>query len=167
MLSGLISLITFTVSAQKKPLKIYEKDGLKIPSYDYASIKDLLEKKSDTTYIVNFWATWCAPCVAELPGFESVNAKYKDQKVKVVLVSLDFTKQVEKSLLPFIQRKKLQSTVLHLSDPDANAWISKVDENWSGAIPATLIYNGAKNLRKFYERGFTEEELKSEIKQFL
>lgn len=156
------------VEAQKntypKPIKVYQKDGISVNSYDFNSFKPFLEMHNDTTYVVNFWATWCKPCVEELPNFEKINADYKDKKVKVILVSLDMKKQVESNLLPFMKRKNLQSAVVLLNDPDANAWISKVDSTWSGAIPATVIYN--KDKRKFYEQSFTYEALEKEIKQF-
>lgn len=147
-----------------KPAYIYNKDGVHVNSYDFKSFEPYLNIQNDTTYVVNFWATWCAPCVAELPNFEKLNAEYKSKKVKVLLVSLDFKRQVETSLLPFIKNKNIQSQVVHLSDPDANAWISKVDSAWSGAIPATVIYD--KHKRNFYEQSFTYEQLQKEITQF-
>lgn len=149
---------------EPKPLKVYQKDGVVVNAYDYKALTYFLQKDNDTTYVVNFWATWCVPCVEELPYFEQLNAEYKDKKVKVILVSLDMSKQVERRLIPFIRNKKIQSKVVLLSDPDANAWIEKVDKSWSGAIPATVIYK--KQNRKFYERSFTYEALEKEVNQF-
>lgn len=146
---------------EPKPLTVYSKDGISVKSYDYKTFEHFLKQQNDTTYVVNFWATWCKPCVEELPNFEKLNANYKDKKVKVILVSMDMSKQVETSLLPFIKRKKLQSKILYLNDPDANAWIEKVDKSWSGAIPATVIYKN--NERKFYEQSFTYEALEKEV----
>ena len=145
-----------------KPLKVYEKDGAKVKAYDFDKLEYFLNKKNDTTYVVNFWATWCVPCVQELPHFEKLTAAYKDKKVKVLLVSLDMHKMVESKLIPFIKDKNLQSDVVLLRDPDANSWIGKVDKSWSGAIPATVIYT--KDKRQFYERAFTYEELEEEVK---
>ena len=170
MLSGLLSIFLLITGAsiytdsEPKPLKIYQKDGVVVNSYDYNSLEYFLKKDNDTTYVVNFWATWCVPCVEELPSFEKLNKEYKDKKVKVILVSLDMSKQIESRLIPFIQKKKLQSKVVLLNDPDANAWIEKVDKSWSGAIPATIIYK--KQNRKFYERSFTYGELEKEVNQF-
>jgi hypothetical protein len=84
--------------------------------------------------------------------------------VKVLLVSLDMHKMVESRLIPFIKEKNLQSDVVLLRDPDANSWIGKVDKNWSGAIPATVIYRNDK--RNFYEKSFTYEELEKEVNNF-
>ncbi|NIK92316.1 TlpA family protein disulfide reductase [Mangrovimonas sp. CR14] len=133
--------------------------------YDFDGLESLLNKKDEKTYVVNFWATWCVPCVKELPHFEELNQKYKGQNVEVLLVSLDFPNQYDSKLKPFIQEKKLTSQVVALNDPDMNTWIPKVDESWSGAIPATVIYN--KDARKFFEKSFTLEELENELKPFL
>jgi thiol-disulfide isomerase/thioredoxin len=137
----------------------------KIASYDYNGLKPLLERKDGKTYVVNFWATWCAPCVKELPAFEKLQSAYKNKNVEVILVSLDFPTQVESHLLPFIEKKKLQSKVVLLDDPDQNAWIPKISSNWSGAIPATLIYN--EKGRSFYEQSFHYEQLENEVIKFL
>jgi len=153
------------LSAQSVPLRVYKKENISIKSYNYRGIEPMLHQSNDTIYIINFWATWCAPCVKELPHFDEIKSNYKDKKVKVILVSLDFQKQVESSLIPFIKRKDVRSEVVHLNDPDADAWISKVDATWTGAIPATLIYNNRK--RKFYEDSFTYESLDKALNEFL
>jgi thiol-disulfide isomerase/thioredoxin len=124
-------------------------------------LEPLFEQNDGATYVINFWATWCLPCVKELPHFEKLNETYKNKNVKVILVSLDFPKKIESQLLPFLERKKIQSAVYVLDDPDANSWIEKVNKDWSGAIPATVIYKG-KN-KKFFEQSFTYEELEKEL----
>lgn len=146
------------------PLKVYSKDGVSVKAYDFDKLEYFLTQKNDTTYVVNFWATWCVPCVEELPHFEKINEKYKKDKVKVMLVSLDMFKMVESKLLPFIKEKQLKSDVVYLRDPDQNTWLPKVDSTWSGALPATLIYN--KDKRKFYEKSFTYDELEKEVSNF-
>ena len=140
-------------------------DDIKLAIFDYNGLEPYLNKDDDKTHVVNFWATWCAPCVKELPHFETLNKNYKDRNVEVMLVSLDFPNQYEKKLKPFIKKHNLQSELLVLDDVDQNTWIPKVNENWDGAIPVTIIYN--KDKRKFYDRPFTYEELETELKQFL
>jgi thiol-disulfide isomerase/thioredoxin len=136
-----------------------------IPSYNYSELEALLFKNDDKTYVVNFWATWCAPCVKELPAFEKLYATYKKDGVEVLLVSLDFPSQKESKLIPFINAKNLQSKVVLMTDPDQDVWISKISKNWSGTIPATLIYN--KEKRQFYEQSFEYTELETAVKEFL
>ena len=133
--------------------------------YDYDRLEPIINKKDNKIHVVNFWATWCAPCVKELPYFEMVNENYKDKDVEVLLVSLDFPKNYDTKLKPFIKKYDLKSKVVAFDDVDQNRWIPAIDKDWSGALPATIIYNG--NKRKFYERSFTQEELETELKQFL
>ncbi|TYP97547.1 thiol-disulfide isomerase/thioredoxin [Tenacibaculum adriaticum] len=151
---------------EKKEIReaISEKiEGIKV--YNYSQLEPLLNKKDDKTYVVNFWATWCKPCVDELPVFEKINTEFKDKNVEVLLVSLDFSNQIEDQLIPFIKDNKLQSKVVLLDDPDQNKWINKINEKWSGAIPATLIYN--KNKRAFYEQSFEYESLLKELNKLI
>jgi len=144
------------------------KDVAALPTlevYDYEGLKPFLKTTSDSTYIINFWATWCAPCIKELPYFEAINKNYKDRNVSVTLVSLDFPKKYESHLKPYIRDNEIKSRVVVLNDSDSNTWIPAIDPDWSGAIPATLIYN--KNKRAFYEQPFTYEELETELQKFL
>lgn len=152
------------VASIPKPIKVYTNDTVSVKAYEYDGLKYYLNQKNDTTYVVNFWATWCVPCVEELPNFEKINAKYKENKVKVILVSLDMPKMIETKLLPFITKRQLKSEVILMRDPDQNTWLPKVDSTWSGALPATIIYN--KDMRKFYERSFTYDELEKEVSNF-
>lgn len=121
-------------------------------------------KEDENVYVINFWATWCAPCIKELPYFEQLHKENK--KVKVILVSLDSRKDLEKKLIPFVERKKITAEVLLLSDKDYNTWLSKIDKDWSGAIPATLIIQGKKHL--FAEREFENfTELNDYVNSFI
>ncbi|MDP3445556.1 MAG: TlpA disulfide reductase family protein [Ignavibacteria bacterium] len=136
-----------------------------IATLNFEEFQPWLEKENDTVYVINFWATWCAPCVKELPEFESINKNYKDKKFKMLLVSLDFLKNKESRLIPFVTDKNLQAQVVLLYAPNANAWIDKVDSDWSGAIPATLIYKGKKRI--FNEGSYTYNELDQIISQLI
>jgi len=115
------------------PKEVVEKDGVKVGLYTYDAFQKYLEAENDTTYVVNFWATWCKPCVEELPSFEQLYEKYKDKKVRLILVSLDFEKQIESKLIPFINENKLKGEVLVLQQKGMNDWIDKIDPSWSGA----------------------------------
>ena len=119
--------------------------------YDtYSSLEKAVLNDPNTTYVVNFWATWCAPCVKELPHFEKLNTENKN--VKVILVSLDFKDQINSRLVPFLKKKALKSEVVVLTDKNYNTWLPQVDKNWSGSIPATLILYKGKKI--FVEKDF-------------
>ncbi len=137
-----------------------------IPLLSFEDLEDgYINRKRENVLVLNFWATWCKPCVKELPAFEQLGAEFKDKGVEVVLVSLDFPEHVEKAVLPFIEKNNLQSEVVLLEDPDANTWIPKVSNQWSGAIPATLIISEGQ--RYFYEQSFTYESLKNQVQPLL
>lgn len=133
--------------------------------YDYDGLEPLINKSDNKIHVVNFWATWCAPCVKELPYFEKLNEEYSDKNAEMLLVSLDFPRQYDKKLKPFLKKNQLKSKVVCLDDVDQNRWIPAIDSSWSGAIPATIIYKGDK--RKFFEKSFTYEELENELNEFI
>ena len=136
------------------------------PVLSFAQLQPFLTTKSDSVFIINFWATWCAPCVAELPYFEKLNADLSNKKVKVILVSLDLKSQIVPKLLPFLDKNRLKSTVIVLSEKNANTWIPKVHPEWSGSIPATLIFDSHK--RQFYEQSFDRYvDLKKIVARFM
>lgn len=172
MVQKLISftlIAVFLFSCKKEiPKEALTKEIAKIAtvkSLNYEQLKPLLEKQDDKIYVVNFWATWCAPCVKELLYFEKIGSEYKSKNVEVLLVSLDFPKQVSTKLIPFINKNNIQSEVVLLDDFNEDIWIKAIDATWNGALPATLIYH--KNKRKFYEQTFDYETLENELKQFL
>jgi thiol-disulfide isomerase/thioredoxin len=132
-----------------------------IPVLNFEKLQPLLNKQNDTLYLVNFWATWCVPCVKEMPAIQKITAKYSEAKFKVLLVSFDFPSQIESRLKPFLKNHNISSDVVVLDDADFNSWIDKVEINWSGSIPATLIYDA--HSRDFYEQSFEFEELDNMI----
>jgi thiol-disulfide isomerase/thioredoxin len=111
-----------------------------------------IAQAGEATLVVNFWATWCKPCVEELPCFEQLREQYTGKNVQVLLVSLDFKSQLEKKFIPFLKAQQLKSEVVLFADTDANTWIPYIYEEWDGAIPVTLVVKGhqkAFNLGKF------------------
>jgi thiol-disulfide isomerase/thioredoxin len=141
-------------------------DSLFIRVMNYDQLKPLLHQDNDTTYVVNFWATWCSPCMEELPYFLALDSLYRNYPMKLVLVSLDFKKDYIRKLQPLVRMKKLEDNVVVLEDNNANFWINDIDSTWGGAIPATLVYKGKE--RTFYEQSFHQlDELKEIVKPYL
>lgn len=121
-------------------------------------LQKIIQTKSDKIQVINFWATWCAPCVKELPLFEKVNASEAGVKVTLVSLDLDLDPNPEK-VHKFVSRKKLQSEVLILDEKDPNSWIDKIEQQWSGALPATIIVNTRTGKRKFVGKELQEGDL--------
>ncbi|MBL7802099.1 MAG: TlpA family protein disulfide reductase [Saprospiraceae bacterium] len=121
----------------------------------------------DTVRVINFWATWCQPCVAELPAFEKITAEYAGRPVQVILVCTDFKRDVDTRVRPFVQKKKLRSQVVFMDESNPNKWIDSVSPEWSGAIPATLIVCPAKGVERFFEQQLDYETLRKEVEAAL
>lgn len=119
---------------------------------------------NDTTYVINFWATWCGPCVQELPDFEKLNENYKNKKVKVILVSMDFLADYDSKLLPFLKKKNIKTEVMLLNETKADVFINKINPKWWGSIPATMIVNNAKKQNEFFEESLAYEFLDKKLK---
>jgi thiol-disulfide isomerase/thioredoxin len=135
--------------------------------YHLQDLEAIMNRDNDTLYVLNFWATWCKPCVEEMPHFDRVQKETEGKKVKVVFVSLDFKNQIDSRLVPFLKRKKPYSTVVFLDEPNLNDWGNAVSKDWSGAIPATLFVQAGKGIRHFHEGDFTYESLISTVHTLL
>ncbi|AHM58768.1 redoxin domain-containing protein [Flammeovirgaceae bacterium 311] len=120
----------------------------------------------DKVNVINFWATWCGPCIKELPFIDSLRYTYAPDKVEVLLVSLDFPDQLSR-VNTFLQRKKIDSTVWLMDESDPNLFIDQVDPSWSGAIPATLLIRNSTAKRIFLEGELTKAELETHINKLL
>ncbi len=150
MVFGLLLVVLHTASSQE----------VRIVKFD--EVDHLMKAESDDLKIFNFWATWCGPCIKELPYFEEAN---KQEGVQVYLVSLDFIQDKDK-VNRFVAKKQLKSSILLLDEKDYDSYMSRVSEKWSGAIPATLFVAEDGDSR-FFEKPFTRQELQDKIEQYI
>lgn len=133
----------------------------------WADLENRFANGKDTLYVVNLWATWCAPCVKELPYFDRLPSRIASRPVKVILVSMDFLSQLQSAVIPFVQKQKIRAEVRIIDEPDQQTFIDQVDKNWSGAIPVTIIFDSKGNKKYFYEKEFSQQELSLSIDNIL
>jgi thiol-disulfide isomerase/thioredoxin len=141
--------------------------GQKIEKIKIPELEKILKNPDNKLFVVNFWATWCAPCVKELPFFEEVSKDYDPEIVRFMLISLDFPGEIEKQLIPFLKKNDITLNVSVMMESDYNAWIDKVDSSWQGNIPATLIFNNNKNQRIFFPGELDQSGLRKMINSLL
>jgi len=135
-----------------------------IPKMKMADVVKTFSNGSDTVYVVNFWATFCKPCVGEIPSFIDVVKKYQGQKVKLLLVSLDLPNYYPKKIADFVKKNHFNTNIAWLNETNADIFCPMIDKKWSGAIPATIIINGKTGYKKFFEEEMTAEQFENEVK---
>lgn len=156
-----IFIISFPACAQQPANASSSIPGIRI---------DQLVQMIDTStqpLIVNFWSTWCKPCIHEIPWFEKIVAEFKKEGVKLLLVSLDFREDYPWKLQQFVSRQKYQSKVVWLNETNADFFCPRIDSAWSGSIPSTLMVNNNKNYRQFFEHQLKEERFRSEVQKLV
>jgi thiol-disulfide isomerase/thioredoxin len=151
---------------QERVTKVKHENTVKIIKFE--GLESVINKKDNVLYVINFWATWCKPCVMELPEFMEVNKVYHNNpQFKMILVSLDLAKEVDTEVNPFIKKNNMEVDVYLLDDNKRmNMWIPAIDKKWSGAIPATLFYRNGKKL-DFRESKMEKKELEQIIIKYL
>lgn len=138
----------------------------KIPSVKIEELTRIIDS-SQQPLVINFWATWCAPCIEEIPWFEKQVKLYQDKGVKLILVSLDFAEDFPDKIADFVKKNKYKSQVLWLAETNADIFCPQIDKSWEGNIPATLFVNRSKTYRHFVGRQITESQLKTEFEKLV
>ena len=146
----IIMLLCTSVYAQKQD---------RVDVQDYEGFKSTYLVEQDELVVFNFWATWCKPCVAEMPYFIELAAEHD---IRLVLVSLDFPQHLHSKVIPFLEEKGIEQEVVLLNERDANVFVNDIDSGWQGSIPATLLWKDIK-------LGFAEKEFHSttELLEFI
>lgn len=138
-----------------------------IPKWKIQDVVNYYTKNNDTTYVVNFWSTYCQPCIEEMPYLQSISKKYAINRVKLVFVSLDAKSFYPKKLKAFLKKKKITTSIIWLNETNADIFCPAVDKKWSGAIPATIIVHNKKGYKQFFEQQFTPQQFETALKQAL
>lgn len=137
----------------------------KMPSWKITDVVNYYSKKTDSVYVINFWGSFCKPCVAELPFIQAITKKYADKKVKLLLVSLDLKAYYPGRIKKFAKEHNITADIVWLNETDADYFCNIIDTKWSGSIPATVFVNAATGYKQFYEQEFTAEEFEAELRK--
>ena len=123
--------------------------------------------QSDHPLIINFWATFCVPCCKEIPYFQSTVARYHDQRVELILVSLDLPDFYPARIAATARDRGFTSRIVWLDETNADYFCPKVDPGWTGGIPCSLFINNRTHYRRFFDRQLTEAQVGPEIREML
>lgn len=143
-------------------LLVHSAGAQQLPKWKVEDLKAAIAKAEGPT-IFNFWATFCKPCIEEIPYFQELVKKYEAAGVRLVLVNLDAPEEYPARIQSFATRFKMTAPIAYLDESNADVFCPAVDEQWSGAIPASLFVNPKTGYRQFYEDQLSREELEREI----
>ena len=115
--------------------------------------------------LVNVWATWCAPCVEEMPYLARLKREYGPRGLRLIVVSADFEEQAA-AAAAFLDRQEVDAVSLIKREKD-ETFIDAIHPPWSGALPASLLYDEEGRLHFFWEGAATYEDLESRILEIL
>ena len=138
-------------------------EGQDISKWKITDLETYIKNSTKPT-VVNFWATFCKPCIAEIPHFQTLVKQYEKDSVQLLLVSLDMEEMYPAKIKSFADRFKFTSPIVFLNETNADIFCPKIDEKWSGAIPATLFINNKTGYRKFFEEEMSEQKFETELK---
>ena len=145
-------------------LSLVKSNAQDLPKWKITELEDYIAK-SETPLVISFWATYCLPCIKEIPIFEKVIKENEAKGVKMLLVSLDFKESYPEKIISFATKRNFKSYIVWLDETDADYFCPRVDSSWSGVMPATLFVNNKKSVRSFIEEEMPKEKFESELKK--
>ena len=159
----ILVLSIFVMAASCQPKKTSYNDTIEV--FDqFSELQSIIDSDKNKLWVINFWATSCPPCIKEMPHFKELEKEYQDEDLKILLVSLDQVKDLEKRVYPFVKKHEIVPEVALLKDQNYSAWTDKIDSTWYGALPATVIIKGENRKFRFgiYE---SYEELDDDVNE--
>jgi thiol-disulfide isomerase/thioredoxin len=145
-------------SNQKASQKASQKDAPNIGTLKPADFAQFRDSARGKVLVLNFWATWCGPCVAEFPEFVALDAKYRDQGVKIVGITSDDAEDVQPKVIPFIRKHQVKFDIVQQNLEDSEEIMNQITKDWNGVIPVTVVYDRQGKLA--YSRfGIIDREL--------
>ncbi len=106
-----------------------------------AELAKLIQQAKEQVLVINFWATWCSPCVVEFPEFVSIDEKYRDKGVRILAISADDPGEINSAVIPFVKQMKARFEIYVQDVEDPQEMIDVVNKDWPGTLPATFIFD--------------------------
>jgi len=149
--------------AEKVRAESPAKAGFSVEPIDQAGLKRLIGERSGKVLLLNIWATWCEPCIAEFPDLKKLSQTYDTAAVEVVAISADYPDEVDTKIMPFLRKTDVPFRVFVAQFEHPEDFINAVNRSWSGALPASLIYDSRGKERFFHVGQQSFDDFKREI----
>jgi thiol-disulfide isomerase/thioredoxin len=154
-----------TDTIEIKPKFTIERQGTAIKVIEFGELEKLLGSQSPRTRVFHFWASWCAPCLQELPQWNSIIPQYTNKEMEWYFVDISIEEDLQTKTMDFLLLQPNLRPVLHLNPDNPNEWVPKVHPDWQGTIPMTLIVKGEQKI--LIEKKMSVEELQQQLGNFL
>lgn len=138
-----------------------------VDTLNAGQLKEKIKNRGDKILVINFWATWCVPCVEEFPSLVKLAENYKNEDVEFLSLSVDLVKEINSAVIPFLQKQKVNFPVYVIPEKESEKVISLVEPDWNGAIPATAFFNKKGKLIDFVTGIETYESFRKKIDEAL
>ena len=137
----LITIISGLILTVKPDISYYQtSDELVVETINVEKLDEVLSNRNGKPLLINVWATWCVPCREEFPDLVKLSEKYKT-KIDIVGISVDLPEEIDSKVIPFLEKHNAGFTNFIVDVKDPEDFINLLNADWSGAIPATFLYD--------------------------
>jgi thiol-disulfide isomerase/thioredoxin len=138
-----------------------------LPLSNTKDLEALRESNKGKVVLVNFWATWCVPCVKEFPEIVQLYKDYKKKDFKVIFISVDSPEEIDNKVKPFLNKKNVDFVTYYSNFDDVGDLINSFDKKWGGDIPATYIFNKSGKITSTLQGKKSYDEFEDAIEKEL
>jgi thiol-disulfide isomerase/thioredoxin len=131
-------ILVFSIYLNGQPQNSY-RDQIEVNEINLSELNQIIKNRAGKILIINIWATWCIPCKDEFPDLIKLSDKYRE-KIDLIGISIDFPDEIDSKVKPFLQKMQVNFINYVNSESDVEKFINNLNPEWSGAIPATFIY---------------------------
>jgi thiol-disulfide isomerase/thioredoxin len=122
----------------RRSLEKWDREPVELATLDEQGVQRLAKNETDKLLLINVWATWCGPCVTELPEFVTMNRMYRRRNFQMITISLDDPQQKE-AALKMLREKHVAATNYISTVGSHDRLADLLDAQWQGPLPHTLI----------------------------
>ena len=138
-----------------------------MPQVDHQGLKARVAADGGKVTMVAAWATWCAPCIEEMPTLAAFYNKHQHEGLKVIGLCMDDRTPMKDKIQEVLDRIKVPFPMVTIKEEGQDAFYKAVDPSWEGDLPGTLVFNDKGERVAFFKEALTEEVLQREVAPLL